>query len=114
MSIEEQEAQAALRRAFQSYMNGETPTPSELAQAPLLEDWRMLVVQVKRDAEEIMLPVLTGRVTGHPQHGDIGNLRTSQVIWLDRDRGWARTWNRVYRLGERARDEGDSGEGTGT
>jgi hypothetical protein len=109
MSIEEQEAQAALRRAFQSYMNGETPPQAEMEQAPLLENWRVLIVQVKRDMEEFMLPVLAGSVTGHPQVGDSLTIRTSQLVWLDRDRRWARTWNRIYRLGERARDDVGSG-----
>jgi hypothetical protein len=114
MSIEEQEAQAELRHTFESYLRGETPSPLDLAPAPLLANWRVLVVQIKRDAEEFMFPVLFGSVTGHPEHGDIRSLRTSRLIWLDRDRGWARTWNRVYRLGERAADKIDSGsEGAG-
>jgi hypothetical protein len=27
------------------------------------------------------------------------------LIWLDRNRKWARTWNRNYRLGDRIDDE---------
>jgi hypothetical protein len=116
MLIDEQDAKAKLQRAFESYLNGETPSPLELAQAPLLENWRVAVVHIKRDADPLcMLPVLVGRVAGHPQVGDSRTIRTSQLVWLDRNRQWARTWNRVYRLGERARDEGDSGsEGVGT
>jgi hypothetical protein len=111
MSIDDQEAQAGLPRAFESYVNGETPSLLEMAQAPLLANWRVLIVQVKRDVDPFMLPVLVGIVTGHPQVGDSRTIRTSQLVWLDRNRQWARTWNRVYRLGERADDEIEHGSG---
>jgi hypothetical protein len=104
MTTEEEDAGARLRRAFETYLTGETPAAAEMAQAPLLENWRVVVVH--------LLPVLVGRVSAHPLLGDTGRLRTSQLIWLDRNRQWARTWNRVYRLGERAGDE-ISGEGVG-
>jgi hypothetical protein len=52
--------------------------------------------------------VLVGNVAGHPHLTDGRSIRTSQLIWLDRDRKWARTWNRVYRLGERANNELDA------
>jgi hypothetical protein len=107
-SIEEQDAKAR-RRAFESYLIGATPPPPEMAQAPLLENWRVLIVQVKRDAQPLrMLAVLVGNVTRHPQHVDSRTIRTSQLIFLDRNRQWARTFNRVYRLGERAGDAFDS------
>lgn len=116
MTIEEQrDAEARLRSAFKSYLNGETPPPSELAQAPALEKWRVAIVHIEGDADQLrMLAVLVGSVTGHPQHGDTRTIRTSQLVWLDRNRQWARTWNRVYRIGERAGDEIDSeSEGVG-
>lgn len=113
MSTEEQEAGARLRRAFETYLRGETPAPAEIAQAPLLMNWRVVVVHLGSAANPLrMLPVLLGRVAAHPQLGDIERLRTSQLIWLDRNRQWARTWNRVYRLGERAGEE-IGGEGVG-
>lgn len=109
-TIEEQDAKARLQRAFSSYLSGETPPPPELAQAPLLENWRVAIVHVKGDADPLrLLAVLAGSVTGHPQLGDTRTIRTSQLIWLDRNRQWARTLNRVYRLGGRAGDEIDSG-----
>ena len=112
--IEDQDAKVRQRRAFESYLHGETPSPLELAQAPLLQNWRVLIVQVKRDAEPSICSALMGSVTGHPQLGDARTIQTSRLIWLDRDRRWARTWNRVYRLGERAGDEivsGNAGAG---
>ena len=115
MSIEEQDAKAQLQREFESYLKGEKPSPLELARAPLLQNWRAAVMHFKHGADPLrMILVLVGSVTGHPQHADSRTIRTSQLIWLDRDRKWARTWNRVYRLGERASDEIDTGsEGVG-
>ena len=69
----------------------------------------MTIVPIKREGDPLrMLPVLVGSVAGHPQLGDSRMIRTSQLIWLDRNRKWARTWNRVYRLGEPAGDETDT------
>jgi hypothetical protein len=70
---------------------------------------------IKRDADPLrMLGVLVGNVAGHPQHGDSQAIRTSQLVWVDRYRQWAVTWNRAYRLGERAGDAFDSkSEGVG-
>ncbi|MFI5002537.1 MAG: DUF6634 family protein [Reyranellales bacterium] len=110
MSIEEEDTKARLRRAFESYLDGETPPPLELARAPLLENWRATIVHIKCEGDPLrMLPVLVGSVAGHPRLGEGRTIRTSQLIWLDRNRKWARTWNRVYRLGERAGDEIDNG-----
>lgn len=112
MTTEEEDAGARLRRAFETYLTGETPAPAEMAQAPLLGNWRVVVVHLD-SAGLRMLPVLVGRVAAHPLLGDTGRLRTSQLIWLDRNRQWARTWNRVYRLGERAGNDIGGSEGVG-
>jgi hypothetical protein len=100
MTVDEHDANASLQRAFEQYLRGETPSPLEMAQAPVLENWRVVILQVERQAEPSMLPALAGSVTGHPGLGDSKLIRTSQLVWLDRDRRWARTRNRVYRLGE--------------
>jgi hypothetical protein len=113
MSIEEQDPNARLERAFASYLSGETPAPAEMAQAPLLGNWRVVVGHGA--ANPWMRPFLVGRVAGHPQRDDTERIRTSQLVWIDRNRKWARTWNRVYRLGERAGDQIDNrSEGAGT
>ena len=42
-------------------------------------------------------------ITGHPNIADYRPLTySSQLIWLDFERGWARTLSRIYRLGTRA------------
>ncbi|RJL06024.1 ATP-dependent Lon protease [Paracoccus aestuarii] len=69
------------------------PKPEDLAQAPLAELWIALV----KDGTD--LPVLWGYVTGHPLLGD-RFIRTSPLIGLSREAGWARTFSRWYRLGE--------------
>jgi hypothetical protein len=110
MSIEEHDAKAQLQREFDSYLKGEKPSPLELERAPLLQNWRAAVMHFTQGEDPLhMTLVLVGSVVGHPQHADNRTIRTSQLIWLDRNREWARTWNRVYRIGERAGDEIDAG-----
>jgi hypothetical protein len=109
MSIEGQDANVQLKHDFMSFLKGEVPSLLELERAPVLENWRTLIMYVERGEDHLgMLLVLTGRVTGHPQHPDGTTIRTSQLVWLDLNRSWARSWNRVYRLGERGNDEADT------
>lgn len=100
-----------LKRDFESYLKGEVPSPIELECAPVLENWRAVIVHFARGADPLgMLLVLAGSVAGHPQHPDGTTIHTSQLIWFDRNRNWARSWNRVYRLGARGNDDADTGE----
>lgn len=41
-------------------------------------------------------------VTGHPSLGDDRLRRSSPLVWIDDELGWARTTSRLYRLGEKA------------
>lgn len=68
------------------------PTQEELAKAPLLNEWRLVGV------------CLHGQVVGHPRLGDRPNVRTSAVIALEVEAGWARTLNTLYRLGRHAEE----------
>jgi hypothetical protein len=116
MLTEDDDATAQLKRAVTRYLKGEGPSPAELADAPLLENWQAIATAFVPERGPLTLAmVLVGRVTGHPRVGDARSIRTSQLIWLDQHRKWARTWNRVYRLGERASGEpitqGLTGEG---
>ena len=111
MQTDEKNTLEELKRDFESYMKGEEPALLELQRAPALESWRALFVHVARvDEPRAMLLVLVGSVAGHPSHPDGTRIHTSQLIWLDRNRQWARTWNRVYRLGARGSDEAVTGE----
>lgn len=66
------------------------PSPSDLADAPMMHLWMPLVTP--RGG-----PTLHGYVTGHPDFW-VGSVRTSWLIALDRDAGWARTLGRFYLL----------------
>jgi len=69
-----------------------------LANAPRLENWSFAA---------LFSPCLVGEVTGHPLLGDRPSIHTSQLMVLDAERGWARTWSRFYRLGApHHRDQG--------
>ncbi|SDJ63025.1 hypothetical protein SAMN05216338_105721 [Bradyrhizobium sp. Rc2d] len=105
MSTDDIDATGQLKLDFESYLKGEEPPPSELACAPLLESWRAILVKPK--VEHGTLPVvfvLVGYVSGHPLYTSARAIHTSQLIWLDRNRKWARTWNRLYRLGDPTED----------
>ena len=110
MSMDATNAFSQLKRDFESYLKGNEPSSIELERAPLLENWRAVIVCFSHREDLGMLLVLVGSVVGHPQHPDGTKIHTSQLIWLDRSRQWARTWNRVYRLGARGNDEADAGE----
>jgi hypothetical protein len=66
------------------------PTAAELAQAPLLVDWRIVL--------GLTGLALTGFAAGHPRLGS-RPIVTSQLWTLDPQLRWARTLSRFYRLG---------------
>lgn len=66
------------------------PSPADLAEAPVIDLWRPLMFGPRTI-------VLWGLVSGHPELGR-DYTTTSALIALDQQRGWARTWNRWYRL----------------
>jgi hypothetical protein len=101
MSTDENDTTTQLKREFEFYLTGKEPSPLVLASAPLLENWHAIVVRFELERVPLRLAmVLAGSVTGHPRLGNARMIRTSQLIWLDRNRKWARTWNRIYRLGD--------------
>lgn len=67
------------------------PSDADLAAAPLIDMWRPLM------ANQVCVS-LWGLVTDHPELGR-DYTTTSALIALDQQQGWARTWNRWYRLG---------------
>lgn len=99
------------KREVKSYLAGYAPPPPELARAPRLQGWRAVIVRARSDDDRLRLcMVLTGRVSCHPRLADGSFIHTSEVIWLDRTRDWARSWNRLYRLGEPAGDGTEADE----
>lgn len=71
-------------------VNGQ-PRNVDLRTAPVLEAWM---------SGGLVAPCLLGAVIGHPLLGSRPHIHTSQLIAMDADLGWARTWSRFYRLGE--------------
>lgn len=83
---------AALARDLCRLAAGTAPSPAELATAPVVTHWRVGIRPV---------PALIGRVDGHPLLPR-GPLTSSELIVLDRSRGFARTLSRWYVLGQPA------------
>lgn len=69
------------------------PTDDDLASAPILDFWRVLI-----DRRPHPMPVLWGEVSGHPKLGT-DMITSSRLVALNRDAGWARSVSRWYRLG---------------
>ena len=76
--------------ALERFGNGEMPTASELEAAPLIHPFTIGTLR---------LPCLVGGNIGHPiRTGPV--IRTSEVWVMAPELGWARTYSRLYRLGE--------------
>lgn len=99
MAIEEKDAKVQLKSDFECYLRGEEPSSQQLIHAPLLKNWRVVTIQFGVALDSLCM-VLWGSVVNHPLLDDHKSIHTSQLIWLDRNRKWARTWNRIYRLGD--------------
>lgn len=78
----------ALAIELERLVNGRAPT---LDEAPRLDHWRLAHRSV---------PMLMGRVHGHPILGNHRQIHTSQLYAMDPEAGWARTPSRYYRLGK--------------
>ena len=79
------------RDALQRIHRGEAPTPEELAAAPRLDFWGVVMAG--------QLPSLVGVVTGHPNLRQGAKIVTSNLLWISDDGHAARTVSRFYRLG---------------
>jgi hypothetical protein len=84
-----------LRDVHEIHLHGQ-PRPSSLKSAPRIEEW---------SHSALFRPCLVGRVTGHPLLADQPRIRTSQLIVVDAEAGWARTRSRFYRLGSPDKSE---------
>jgi hypothetical protein len=87
------ESLADIQHVLTRIAAGDAPTASELAGAPRLADWMPM-----RDPQN-GLPVLFGQVTGHPRLGSGRWIRTSPLLAISPEAGWARTVSRFYVLG---------------
>lgn len=67
------------------------PSVAEIAAAPILERWRVLISPQGT-------PVIWGQVSGHPRLGET-MISTSRLIAINQRAGWARSMSRFFRLG---------------
>lgn len=80
----------SLRDDLSAQLDGTGPDNEVLATSPIIDQWRIRYVP---------MPVIAGRVTGHPKIFD-GAVATTGIWYLQEDLRWARTLSRYYRLGE--------------
>lgn len=91
--LEEAAGLARLAEDFRFVAKENRPNSSSDVDAPVLEDWRLIVRPV---------PCLAGLSTGHPLLiGDRRQIVTSEVHLISEELGWVRTRSRWYRLGRR-------------
>jgi hypothetical protein len=69
---------------------GEIPRSADLRAAPIIDKWSYGLVPAR---------CIAGSVRGHPVLGNLARVHTSELILIDPEHGWARTWSRYYRLG---------------
>lgn len=75
---------------FHDLQMGEIPRSMDLSAAPTIDQWSCGLVSAR---------CIVGSVRGHPILGNRARVHTSQVILVDPQHGWVRTWSRYYRLG---------------
>lgn len=68
-----------------------------IEEAPILRNYKPVIGKAF---------ALSGVVSGHPRLADGREVITSQLFYLNEDRGLARTMNRWYRLYSSARSQG--------
>lgn len=81
---------------------GSRPLEDVWQAAPLLEDWRILPARRPPAAEG--MSELEGVVSGHPDFRDGTTIRTTPLLFESKDRPWARTVTRFWRLGTPAKE----------
>lgn len=85
-----------LAESLAGIMAGERPTPADLADAPVLQNWRPVARSVQ---------ALAGEVHGHPDYVPGRTIRTSEIFATD-GVTWVRTYSRWYLLGRPADAQG--------
>ena len=96
-----------LRKDIGHYAAGGVPAEDELARAPRLESWHVLL-RTKADAGTLdRWMSIGGKIFGDARFDDGSPTRTSPVVWFDRHLRFVRTQNSLYRLGDPAGSGGD-------
>ena len=71
---------------------GAGPTEADLARAPILLDWEPKLTSASE-------PAIRGVVRGHPAIPD-GEILRAEILAVDPDLSWIRTWTGFFRLAE--------------
>jgi hypothetical protein len=79
---------------------GDIPRSLDLEAAPTIDRWSFGLVPAR---------CIVGSVRGHPILGNRARVHTSELVLIDPEHGWARTWSRYYRLGTREEPATTSG-----
>lgn len=85
-----------LTRDLRHLSEGKPPSEEELRRAPLLDQWSFGFLPA---------PCLVGAIYGHPALRARAKVHTSELVIIDPNRQWARTWSRLYRLGNQSEIE---------
>ena len=80
---------------------GEMPRSMDLRATPIIDKWSYGLVPAR---------CIAGSVRGHPILGNLARVHTAELVLIDPESGWARTWSRYYRLGEPERPATSRGE----
>ncbi len=72
--------------------SGTGPTEADLARAPILFDWEPKLTPAHE-------PAIRGVVCGHPAIPD-GEVLRAEILAVDPDLSWIRTWTGFFRLAE--------------
>jgi hypothetical protein len=99
---------AKLRDDIAFYASGGVPSADELAAAPEISEWYIAIVDASRPPRRVM--VVRGNFHGHPKIPAGAAGATSPVVWMDRNRIFVRTLNRLYRLGSPIEFPGDGAD----
>jgi hypothetical protein len=79
-----------LLRDIRNLRAGELPSSEDLRAAPLIDKWSYGLIPAR---------CIAGSVRGDPILGNRARVHTSELVLIDPEHGWARTWSRYYRLG---------------
>jgi hypothetical protein len=85
-----------LTNDLRSLRAGKAPSERELRACPLLDQWSFGFLPA---------PCLVGAIYQHPILGNRPSVHTSELVLIDPSKRWARTWSRLYRLGDQQRNE---------
>ncbi|PZR12913.1 MAG: hypothetical protein DI532_12140 [Azospirillum brasilense] len=86
---------AALAQDLRAIAKGAAPSPSELEDAPVLDQWQY---------SQRSMTSMVGNLVGHPRLRD-GAVHTTEVWAISTTQGWARTLSRFYALGSQRGDD---------